>query len=66
MKIQYNGETIQVSENDLTAFLEVKDLADKSGIACAVNGTVIPKQNWVNTKLTEGDEVMVITATQGG
>ena len=37
-----------------------------SGVAAAVNGEVVRRASWDTTPVTDGDEVEVITATQGG
>jgi sulfur carrier protein len=41
-------------------------LADRRGIAAAVNGEVVPRAEWATRALEEGDRVLVIRATQGG
>jgi sulfur carrier protein len=37
-----------------------------TGVAAAVNGEVIRRAEWPQTLLADGDEVEVVTATQGG
>jgi sulfur carrier protein len=37
-----------------------------SGVAAALNETVVPRGQWSSTSLTEGDRVEVLTAVQGG
>lgn len=37
-----------------------------SGIAVAVNGTVVPRGRWPRVEVTDGDRVEVLTAVQGG
>jgi sulfur carrier protein len=37
-----------------------------TGVAAAVNGEVIRRVAWPQTQLTDGDEVEVVTAVQGG
>lgn len=37
-----------------------------SGIAVALNNQVIPEARWESTRLTSGDQILIITATQGG
>jgi sulfur carrier protein len=37
-----------------------------TGVAAAVNGEVIRRTQWPQTLLSDGDEVEVVTATQGG
>lgn len=63
MSIRINGET----RDDVTTVAEaVKAMttADR-GVAVAVNGEVVPKNQWKQA-LKAGDEVEVLTATQGG
>ncbi|MBL4648549.1 MAG: sulfur carrier protein ThiS [Aureispira sp.] len=52
----------------LTLVSLVKQLgkAKKTGIAIAVNNSVVPKDNWDNLMLNDQDKVTIITATQGG
>ena len=66
MNLFYNGEACSSEANDLHSFLSEKELADKPGIAVALNENVIQKDQWNNTALTENDRILVITATQGG
>ncbi|WP_428986131.1 sulfur carrier protein ThiS [Streptomyces pyxinae] len=37
-----------------------------SGVAAAVNETVVPRGQWAGTRLGEGDRIEVLTAVQGG
>jgi sulfur carrier protein len=41
-------------------------LADRRGVAAAVNGEVVPRAAWDSRALAERDRVLVIRATQGG
>lgn len=67
MKIELNGQPIEVIENvDLLYVLEIKNMASKTGIAVAVNGSVVQKNNWKTYKLNNNDKIMIITATAGG
>jgi sulfur carrier protein len=36
------------------------------GVAVARDGTVVPRTEWAETVLAEGDRLEVLTATQGG
>ncbi|BAU82640.1 sulfur carrier protein thiS [Streptomyces laurentii] len=38
----------------------------RSGVAAAVNETVVPRGAWAATRLGEGDRVEILTAVQGG
>lgn len=37
-----------------------------SGVAAALNETVVPRAQWPSTPLRDGDRVEVLTAVQGG
>jgi sulfur carrier protein len=37
-----------------------------SGVAAALNETVVPRTRWSATPLADGDRVEVLTAVQGG
>jgi sulfur carrier protein len=50
----------------LMALLGGLGLADRRGVAAAVNGEVVPRASWETRMLREKDRVIVIRATQGG
>ncbi len=50
----------------LDSMLEALSLKEKSGIAVAVNATVVPRKDWPQFNLTEDDEILIIEAAQGG
>jgi len=50
----------------LAALLGELGLAQRRGVAAAVNGEVVPRAEWATRPLAERDRVVVIRATQGG
>ncbi|MEW2073266.1 sulfur carrier protein ThiS [Streptomyces sp. NPDC012403] len=66
MNVSVNGERREFAPG--TALdLVVKSLtAAPSGVAAALNETVVPRAQWPATPLREGDRVEVLTAVQGG
>lgn len=36
------------------------------GIAVAINGTVVPRSQWAETRLSDGDDVEIVKIMQGG
>lgn len=67
MNISVNDEAREVSAGiKLQALLEALGLASKSGLAVAVNQTVVPTAEWLTRELATGDSVLIIQATQGG
>ena len=53
-------------DGTLMGLLRELGLADRRGVAAAVNGEVVPKAAWEGRTLAERDRVLVIRATQGG
>ncbi|MFD5796336.1 sulfur carrier protein ThiS [Streptomyces diastatochromogenes] len=66
MNISVNGERRQVAPGTvLDALVQTLTVAP-SGVAAALNETVVPRAQWATTALAEGDRVEVLTAVQGG
>ena len=63
MLISLNGDTAVVARG-----CTVADLLPSAhgGVAVALNGTVIPRHRLAATPVTEGDEVEIVMAVQGG
>lgn len=66
LTVTVNGEAREVP-GGLTLDRLVGELtAAPSGVAAAVNETVVPRGRWPRTALADGDRVEVLTAVQGG
>ena len=62
-----NGETEPLMVATLAALLEEKAVdTSQRGIAVAVNGAIVPRAAWLQTKLHSGDSVEIVRARQGG
>ena len=67
MKILLNDHNLEISETtSLDILLNDLEQDDLRGWAVAINEDVIPRQDFENTFLSEGDRVLLIQATQGG
>ncbi|NJC22999.1 sulfur carrier protein [Arthrobacter pigmenti] len=77
MNITLNGKASETSDADLLALVSNvtgRKLAPSGqpidgarlGLAVAVNATVVPRSQWAERELTEGDDVELVTAVQGG
>ncbi|MFD3502149.1 sulfur carrier protein ThiS [Streptomyces sp. NPDC058676] len=66
MNISVNGERQQVAPGTALDALVRSLTAAPSGVAAALNETVVPRAQWSATSLSEGDRVEVLTAVQGG
>ena len=66
MQVIINGEPRQVPDPISLAQAVALLTSVQAGVAAAVNGDVVRRAAWDSTPLTDGDEVEVLTAVQGG
>ena len=65
--IRINGEGAQLSAATLAELLAQNGIdIDGKGIAVALNGQVVRRQAWMETKLAPGDDVEIVRVRQGG
>ena len=56
----------EVPPGTTVAGLIAQVTVQRTGIAAAVNGEVVPRRGWDARELSERDQVEVVTAVQGG
>ena len=66
MNVSVNGEPRTVAASTKLDELVATLTTAPSGVAAALNETVVPRTQWAATALSEGDRVEVLTAVQGG
>jgi sulfur carrier protein len=66
MKLTVNGEPREAPAGATVGQVVATVTGQASGVAAAVNGEVVPRRAWPGTKLSDGDQVEVVTAVQGG
>jgi sulfur carrier protein len=67
MKIFVNDTPKEISSGiDFASLLTELNLLEAKGWAFAVNGSIIKKNMLKETILNEGDQILLIQATQGG
>ncbi|MGY3201146.1 sulfur carrier protein ThiS [Streptomyces sp. TE5632] len=64
--VTLNGEPREVAPGTALDALVGTLTEAHSGVAAALNETVVPRAQWPLTPLAEGDRVEVLTAVQGG
>lgn len=65
--IRVNGQDQPLDVATLAAMLAEKAIdTGQRGIAVALNGAIVPRANWPQTKLHPGDNVEIVRARQGG
>ncbi|MFE7602602.1 sulfur carrier protein ThiS [Streptomyces sp. NPDC057494] len=66
MNVSVNGEARELSGPLSLDALVATLTSARSGVAAALNETVVPRGEWAATLLGDGDRVEVLTAVQGG
>jgi sulfur carrier protein len=66
VRVSVNGQPRELAPATTLDTLVASLSRAHSGIAAAVNETVVPRGSWPGTVLGEGDRVEVLTAVQGG
>jgi sulfur carrier protein len=65
--IRVNAENEALTVATLAALLEEKAVdTGQRGIAVAINGAIVPRAAWPQTRLRPGDSVEIVRARQGG
>ncbi|MQA02610.1 MAG: sulfur carrier protein ThiS [Streptosporangiales bacterium] len=66
MKIQVNGQGVEVADGATVADALAAYGAPEAGIAVAVDGEVLSRGSWATTPVPVGAAIDVVTAVQGG
>ena len=66
MVITVNGEDRAVPGEATVAAIVGAFAPSAKGIAVAVNAEVVPRSEWDTTAVSDGDQIEVLTAAQGG
>lgn len=66
MNIKVNNKMVTVPEgSSLFQLAQTLELPEK-GVAVAVNNQMVPRADWLDKKMAENDQVVVIKAACGG
>ena len=67
LQVSLNGDAVTLSNEQLTeALCEIGYDPEQQGIAVAINMSVVPRSEWAQTILSDGDRVDIVGAKQGG
>lgn len=64
--ITVNGQPRTASDGITLDRLVAEITELTSGVAAAVGGEVVPKTRWAATAISDGDQIEIVTAVQGG
>ena len=66
LQISLNGERMETDAPTLQALLQARGYDFKSAFACAINNGFVPRPQWPERALQNGDRVDVVTPITGG
>lgn len=64
--VYVNGEAVHLEEATSLQAVVTARLARVEGVAVAVNDEVVPRSEWPDTVVGDGDRVEILVAAQGG
>ncbi len=66
MTIVLNGRRRDIADGSTVGALILAETGSARGSAVVLDGTVVPRSEWDDTRLVAGADVELITAVQGG
>ncbi|MEW2416176.1 sulfur carrier protein ThiS [Streptomyces sp. NPDC046866] len=64
--VSVNGEPREIAAGTTLASVVATLTTAPSGVAAALNETVVPRGQWPLTAVRDGDRIEILTAVQGG
>ncbi len=65
--MRVNGKPLAKAPEHLVDVLAEQGFQTETrGIAVAINGTVVPRSMWSETRLSDGDDIEIVKIMQGG
>jgi sulfur carrier protein len=67
VRIELNGEAVELAAGaNVAQAVDSLGVDSARGVAVAVDGEVVPRSEWEATALSEGQQIEVLHAVQGG
>ncbi|WP_371615495.1 sulfur carrier protein ThiS [Streptomyces sp. NBC_00454] len=66
VSVSVNGEPREIAAGTVLATVVATLTQATKGVAAALNETVVPRGQWLHTRVEDGDRVEILTAVQGG
>ena len=66
ISISMNGEPIALEATNLQALLLARGYKLETAFACAINSTFVPRPQWPERALADGDKIDIVTPITGG
>lgn len=66
MNVHVNGRLRELEARRTVGSLVDDEVADRRGVAVAIDGEVVPRAHWDDTLVTDGMRLEILGAVQGG
>ena len=66
IELSMNGERIAAEASTLQTLLLARGYELESAFACAINNTFVPRPQWSERLLADGDRIDIVTPITGG
>ena len=66
MDISFNGQRVDVDAATLQDLLQQRGYDAGAAIACAINQQFVPRSQWAQRELSDGDRIDVVSPITGG
>lgn len=64
--VRINGEPVRLPEGTHLRALVSQRVERVEGVAVACNDAVVPRSEWADTRVSDGDRIEILVAAQGG
>lgn len=65
MKIKINNKEVETSAKSVAELAAEQKLPEK-GVAIAISNNMVPRTEWNNREIAEGDDIVILKAFCGG
>lgn len=65
MKIKINNKEVETSAKTVAELAAEQNLPEK-GVAIAISNNMVPRTEWNNREIKEGDDIVILKAFCGG
>ena len=66
LEISLNGKRLETAAADLQSLLLAQGYELQNAFACAINNTFVPRPQWPQRLLINGDKIDIVTPITGG
>ena len=66
IEISLNGERVGIEVSSLQALLVARGYKIEAAFACAINNTFVPRPQWPERLVENGDRIDIVTPITGG